>query len=65
VVERYDEDWSRLGWFMVPELRPRAPPCPGQHLTRYPQLTAMHIESLPVLAVRIDHVASWERLDRD
>ena len=32
---------------------------------RYPQLAAMRIEHLPVVAIRIDHVAGWGRLDRD
>jgi hypothetical protein len=30
---------------------------------RYPQLAAMRIEGLPVVAVRIEHVASCGRLE--
>ena len=68
MVDRYDEDWGRLGWVMVrgradilesgPEhdrARPRCVPA-------IPQLAAMNIERLPVVAARIDHVASWGRL---
>jgi PPOX class probable F420-dependent enzyme len=69
VVDRYDEDWGRLGWVMVqgraeilqggPEHdRAQAALC-----ARYPQLAAMRIEHLPVVAIRIDHAASWGRLD--
>ena len=36
---------------------------PDSLRARYPQLAAMRIEGLPVVAVRIDHVASWGSLD--
>ena len=29
---------------------------------RYPQLVAMRIEELPVVAIRIEHAASWGNL---
>jgi PPOX class probable F420-dependent enzyme len=71
VVDRYDEDWSRLGWVMVQggaEILGSG----DEHdqaqaalRARYPQLAAMRIEGLPVVAVRIDHVSSWGRLDPD
>jgi len=31
--------------------------------TRYDQLQAMHIEALPVVAIRIEHAASWGHLE--
>jgi PPOX class probable F420-dependent enzyme len=71
VVDRYDEDWSRLGWVMV---RGRADVLESglEHdraqatlRARYPQLAAMRIDHLPVVAIRIDHVASWGRFDDD
>jgi PPOX class probable F420-dependent enzyme len=69
VVDRYDEDWTRLGWVM---LRGQA-----QILTagtehgeaqallraRYPQLGAMDLAQLPVIALRIERVTSWGDLD--
>lgn len=71
VADRYDEDWSRLGWVMV---QGRADVL-GSGLehdsaqtslrARYPQLAGMSIEALPVVAVRIDHAVSWGRLDAD
>jgi PPOX class probable F420-dependent enzyme len=69
VVDRYDEDWSRLGWVMVSgraEILASGPEhdrAQGRLRARYPQLAVMRIEGLPVVAVRIDHVASWGRLD--
>ena len=71
VVDRYDEDWSRLGWVMV-QGRAEILEAGAEHdlaqaslRARYPQLAAMRIEGLPVVAVRIDHVASWGRLEGD
>lgn len=71
VVDRYDEDWSRLGWVMVQGSAEVLATGPEHDLAqarlraRYPQLVAMRIEGLPVVAVRIDHVTSWGRLDAD
>ncbi len=64
-VDRYDEDWRRLGWVM---LRGRAEVLAGgaEHAraqalarARYPQLRPMRLEELPVIAVRIVRVTSW------
>jgi PPOX class probable F420-dependent enzyme len=68
VVDRYDDDWSRLAWVM---LRGRAEILAGgaEHAraqgllrARYPQLNDMQIGSLPVIAVRIERVTSWGNL---
>ena len=65
VVDRYDEDWARLGWVM---LRGRAEILSegmehdqAQALlrSRYPQLRAMEIAQYPVIAVRIARTTSW------
>jgi PPOX class probable F420-dependent enzyme len=65
VVDRYDEDWKRLGWVMI-HGRADVLQDGGEHDTaqvllraRYPQLNAMRIERLPVIAVRIERIASW------
>ena len=73
VVDRYDEDWSRLGWVMVQgraevlEAGPEHDLAQASLRARYPQLATMRIEGLPVVAVRVDHVAELgpprERLD--
>jgi PPOX class probable F420-dependent enzyme len=67
-IDRYAEDWSRLGWVM---LRGRADILRDGHehdaaqallRVRYPQLETMHIAHLPVIAVRIARVTSWGNL---
>jgi PPOX class probable F420-dependent enzyme len=71
VVDRYEEDWSRLGWVMlhgkaeILESGDEHDLAQTSLRARYPQLAAMRIEGLPVVAVRIDHVASWGRLEGD
>jgi PPOX class probable F420-dependent enzyme len=71
VVDHYDEDWSRLGWVMVQgraemlEAGPEHDLAQASLRAHYPQLAAMRIERLPVVAVRVDHVASWGRLEGD
>jgi len=68
-VDRWAEDWSRLAWVMM---RGRADILRNgpEHDTaqallreRYPQYRSMAIESLPVIAVRIQRVLSWGDLD--
>ena len=65
VSDHYDEDWTRLGWVM---LRGNAEVLSdgrehdmAQALlkTRYPQLAAMDITDLPVIALRITHATDW------
>jgi PPOX class probable F420-dependent enzyme len=71
VVDRYHEDWSRLGWVMVQghaevlQSGPEHDLAQANLRARYPQLVPMRIEGLPVVAVRVDHVASWGRLESD
>jgi PPOX class probable F420-dependent enzyme len=68
VVDRYDEDWSRLGWVMlrgaaeILDSGPEHDEAQAALRQRYPQLAAMDIAALPVVAVRIDRVASWGQL---
>jgi PPOX class probable F420-dependent enzyme len=65
VVDRYDEDWTRLGWVMVRGhaeiLAPGPEHADAQALlrSRYPQLRTMQIAGLPVVAVRIERTTSW------
>lgn len=71
VVDRYDEDWTRLGWVMLRGqgeiLESGAEHDRAQALlrARYPQLGAMRIEALPVIAIRIERTASWGNLTSD
>lgn len=68
VVDRYDEDWARLGWVM---LRGRAgilhdgpehDAAQALLRARYPQLAPMRIEAYPVIALRIERTTSWGNL---
>jgi len=65
IVDRYDEDWTRLGWVM---LRGRADilESGGEHdraqallRDKHTQYRTMNLAGLPVIALRIAHVASW------
>lgn len=69
VVDRYDEDWSRLAWLMLQgpaeilAAGPEHDQAQAALRARYPPLAAMRIEHLPVVAIRIDKATSWGRLD--
>ena len=71
VVDRYDDDWTRLGWVML-QGRAEILTIGSEHAraqallrARYAQLRAMNIEGLPVIAVRIERVLSWGDLSVD
>jgi len=68
VVDRWDEDWRRLGWVM---LRGRGEilndgdeheAAQAVLIDRYPQYRRMSLVELPVIAVRIERVTSWGNL---
>ena len=68
VVDRYDDDWARLGWVMLRGraeiLRTGTEHDRAQELlrSRYRQLAAMQIAERPVIAVRLERVTSWGNL---
>lgn len=69
VADHYDDDdWSKLGWVMVrgrAQLLHEGPEhAEAQRLLRerYVQLRAMAIQRHPVIAIRIERVASWGNL---
>ena len=68
VVDQYDEDWTRLGWVMLQgraEILHNGPEhdaAQAQLKSRYPQLDAMDIGALPVIAVRVERATSWGNL---
>jgi PPOX class probable F420-dependent enzyme len=65
VVDRWDEDWTRLGWVMLrgpAEILDAGPEHDRAQIlivTRYPQLRAMQIADLPVIALRITRATDW------
>jgi coenzyme F420-0:L-glutamate ligase/coenzyme F420-1:gamma-L-glutamate ligase len=72
VVDRYAEDWSLLGWVMLRGPADILEAGAAEHaaaqallLARYPQLRAMRIEGLPVIALRIGRATGWGDLSLD
>jgi PPOX class probable F420-dependent enzyme len=71
VADRYDEDWTRLGWVMLRGpaeiLETGTEHDTAQELlsARYPQYRRMQLAELPVIAIRIERVASWGDLSTD
>jgi PPOX class probable F420-dependent enzyme len=65
VADRWDEDWSRLGWVMLRGPAEILADCAehdrAQELlrSRYPQYRGMDLDALPVIAIRIERVTSW------
>ncbi|MGC2413237.1 MAG: TIGR03668 family PPOX class F420-dependent oxidoreductase [Stellaceae bacterium] len=65
IVDRYDEDWRRLGWVMLrgaAEILDEGPEhdhAQALIVARYPQLKAMRIAELPVIALRIARATDW------
>jgi len=69
VVDRYDEDWSRLGWVLLRGKAEVVEPGTSEHLRalallrlRYQQYRAMPLERHPVIAIRIERVTTWGTL---
>ena len=65
LVDRYDEDWRRLGWVMLRGpteiLNEGAEHDRAQALLRgkYAQYRAMDLAVLPVIVLRIERIAAW------
>ena len=65
VADRWDEDWTRLGWVMLRGsaeiLADGAEHDRAQELlrSRYTQYQGMELAGLPVIAIRIERVTSW------
>jgi PPOX class probable F420-dependent enzyme len=65
VVDRWDEDWGRLGWVML-HGRAEILYSGAEHdqaqallIARYPQYRAMQLGDLPVIALRIARATAW------
>ncbi len=68
VADRWDEDWTRLGWVMLRGpaeiLADGAEHDQAQALlrSRYRQYQEMELAGLPVIVIRIERVTSWGNL---
>lgn len=70
LVDRWDEDWSRLGWLRchgrAALLEPEAPEHPAVVAAlrrKYPQYVAHRLDSRPLIRLEIERVTSWGILD--
>lgn len=68
VVDRYEENWTDLGWVML-HGRAEVLTAGTEHhdaqvllRSRYPQLEEMQIAQNPVIAIRIERTTSWGNL---
>ncbi len=66
VIDRYDDDWSRLGYLLVQGRADLMAPDAPDHAQllallreRYPQYRAMALETRPLLTVTPNHVTAW------
>jgi PPOX class probable F420-dependent enzyme len=66
VIDRYDDDWSRLGYVLVTGRAELIEPGESGHAgalallrARYPQYRAMALESRPVIALTPTSIVSW------
>jgi PPOX class probable F420-dependent enzyme len=65
LVDRWDEDWSHLGWLRLHGcaalLEPGDVPSDavGRLREKYPQYATHALESSPMIAIDIEHATSW------
>jgi PPOX class probable F420-dependent enzyme len=66
VIDRYDDDWSRLGYLLARGRADLLPPDASDHAelvallrARYPQYQAMALEQRPLLTLIPDQITSW------
>jgi PPOX class probable F420-dependent enzyme len=68
IVDRYDADWSRLGWVMLrgrAEILDEGPEHSRAQRAlaeRYPAYRGMDLAGLPVVAIRVERVTRWGNL---
>ncbi len=69
LVDRWDEDWSRLGWMRLNGRATLLEPAdvPSDVIQRlrdkYPQYASHALESSPVISINIERAISWGALD--
>jgi PPOX class probable F420-dependent enzyme len=69
LVERWDEDWTRLAWLRLSGEATLLEPAdvPGDAITRlrskYPQYATHDLESSPMIAIGVERATSWGALE--
>ncbi len=66
LIDRYDDDWSRLGYLLIHARAELAEPGSAAHAAglpplraRYPQYRAMALEDAPLIALTVTDVSAW------
>lgn len=69
LVDRWDEDWSRLAWLRCYGIGELLEPGPGEEVehalaiellrAKYPQYARHALEDLPVICIRVDRAVGW------
>jgi PPOX class probable F420-dependent enzyme len=66
LVDRWDEDWSRLAWVRIHGRARLVEPSDHEHApalaalrARYPQYRAQRLERLPMISIEALRVVSW------
>lgn len=66
LVDRWDEDWTRLAWLRGVGTAVVTPPSLADHVgivaalrAKYPQYSAHRLEARPLIRVTIERVTSW------
>jgi PPOX class probable F420-dependent enzyme len=70
VVDRYDEDWTQLGWVLLRGRAELLAPGSAEQARavellrqRYPQYRTMRLETQSMIALRIERVSVWGKLE--
>jgi PPOX class probable F420-dependent enzyme len=76
LVDRWSEDWDRLGWLRLEATADLLEPGPGPGVAehddavtalraKYPQYASHRLEARPILRFRIDRAVAWGVLSTD
>ncbi|MCH8815232.1 MAG: TIGR03668 family PPOX class F420-dependent oxidoreductase [Chloroflexi bacterium] len=71
VIDRYDEDWSRLGWLMLQgvaslvESGPRHDAAVAALAEKYVQYRDMVLDDRPIVRIVPERASSWGDLDEE
>ena len=70
LVDRWDEDWTRLAWLRGVGSAVVTPPSATDHAgivaalrAKYPQYAGHRLEARPLIRVTIERVTSWGAID--
>jgi PPOX class probable F420-dependent enzyme len=71
LVDRWDEDWSRLAWLRCDARASLLPSSAAGHgeivaalRAKYPQYETHHLEGRPLIRIAIERATSWGLADR-